>query len=277
MSIERHIRIVPSMQGLCEHAICFETGCSPEEVDNLNTFAFEHHGNGFDPLRSISALRLYHERMMLGQTMPQTLLLTRWWRIDQLTAATLFMTPALALEPACVMFVQSCDLVERLGPSALAHIPWDHQELIRHLRYVTRVKEPRQLSTEEALPLIVQCAQMITLYCSEGQLPGAPDTPPTLTLHYEDSGFISYTSQDWAWDLIWSMGAVWGVWEGPHYLEVRLKSVLVDLDPKKIHALLGEAWVEVESNLAWQLPRQEGEPQLQELHAQLGIELDTPE
>jgi len=245
---DRRIRIVPHLKGHKEGVICFETGCSRDEVCDLHHFVFDHHGSEHHPLFSPSALRLFHERLMLGQAMPSVLLLTRWYRIDQIMASAMFIEPGLLLLQGFTSLVQSVDQVERLGPLALAHIPWEHKELIRLLRHVTRLYRSRQahqesLSTqdhENALTLLVQCTQYIATYLMEGTLPLEPETPPELDVLAAGEGFIAFTCEEWPWDVAWSSGAVWGVWFGPRQTEVRAKSTLIGLETRVVTERLGE-------------------------------------
>lgn len=241
--VDRQIRIVTGMSGVTDHAINFETGASPAEVRDLSLFAFEHHGEGFDPIGSPSALRQFHERMMMGQAMPPVLLLTRWWRIDQVLAATLFIIPSLILEPMCSHLVQSFDLTERLGPSATAHIPWEHREVIRLVRDITSSKDHSQVSSQEALGLIVEASQIILAYLVRGTLPSmAP--PPQIEVLVEREGFLAFRAGDWAWDMVWAEGALWGLWVNAEHPELRIKSPLVSINPEAVSARLTKKWTQ---------------------------------
>ena len=263
---DRRIRIVPSLKGVRKGVICFETGASRDEVCDLDGYVFEHHGPEHHPLFSPSALRLFHERILLGQAMPQVLLLTRWWRIDQVIAATLFIQPSLALEPACTQVVQSVDLVERLGPATLAHVPWEHRELVRLIRHITQKEEPRQVPSDRALHLVVQAAQHTSQYILEGQLSIEPELPPTLNALATGEGFLAFECAHWAWDVAWSAGAVWGVWFGPTRTEVRAKSALIGLNEKVLEERLGEEFVfEDSASPGWVCPRAMGEEEKQAL------------
>jgi hypothetical protein len=263
---DRHIRIVTGMQGTREDAICFETGASASEVRDLGAFVFEHHGQDHHSLFSPSALRLFHERLMLGQAMPPLLLLTRWWRIDQLLAAALFIEPALLLHPATTSLVSSFDLVERLGSLALPHIAWEHKELLRLLRHRTAGRSTRATEQEEALALVVSCARDIIAWVVEGTLNVEPEIPPVLEALATGEGFLAFTSPQWAWDVAWSSGAVWGVWFGPKRTEVRLKSALVGLPHDVLEARLGPSFVyEDGSSPGWVLDRGLTEVEQQEV------------
>lgn len=244
MTEDRQIRIVPGLQGYREGAICFGTRALPEEVCDLSKYVFEHRGEDFDPFFTMSSLRSIHERLLLGQRMPPVLLLTQWWRLDQIMAATLFLDPSLVLLPSCTMLIQSLDLVDRHGSSAIAHIPWKHKEIIRLLDQTTQRYQARQIETEDALKVLLTCVGVAQDFLRKDQVPIEPLPPAEVDIILEvpTLGFCAFLSPAWAWDRVWGEGYLWGAWFGPEGIEVRMKSELIDLDTDVIQKRLGTHW-----------------------------------
>lgn len=251
--LDRQIRIIPSFTGYREGVICFETHCGPEEVRDLSKFAFEHHGEAYSPFDP-GSLRLFHERILLGQAMPSTLVLTEWYRYDQIMAATLFTQPLLILEAECTSLVNSFDLLDRLGPPAFGHIPHDHKELAYLIQYLTAEVREGQVRSENIQETLKQCTQMISHYILEGSLPPSNMPEPKYQIHMEKESFIAFSSEDYVWDEMWRKGYLWGIWAKKDTCELRRKSTLVsgvDLDKllKTLSSVFEEGnWFRKDSN-----------------------------
>lgn len=236
----RQIRIIPSFTGYREGVICFETQCAPEEVRDLSKYAFEHHGDAFSPFDA-GALRLFHERVLLGQDMPSTLILTNWYRFDQVMAAAIFVNPLIILEASCTNVVNSFDLIDRLGPPAYGHIPHDHKELALLIRNITEPYSKGQARSEKILEILSHCVGLIHRYVEEGTLPPIDIPLPEYTILHAEGPFVAYESNEYVWDEMWRKGYLWGLWkqpEGP--CEVRRKSQLVTcIDWERVENVLG--------------------------------------
>lgn len=228
----RQIRIIPSFTGYREGVICFETQCDPEEVRDLSKFAFEHHGDAFSPLDP-GALRLFHERILLGQDMPSTLILTNWRRYDQVMATAIFTNPLIVLESSCTSLVNSFDLIDRLGPPAFSHIPHDHKELAYMVKNLTDSCGEGQVRSEKILEILQQCVSFIHRYVEDGALPPVEIPTPSYEIRATAGSFVAFEADDYVWDALWSQGYLWGIWARGTSCELRRKSQLisgVDLD-----------------------------------------------
>jgi len=218
----RLIRILPSFMGVSHTLVCFETQVSSSELRE-HDIVFEHHGDSYHPIFDAGALRMFYERLMLGQSFPNTMVLTRWWRIDQIMAAALFFTPSLVLSPECTALVNSIDMVDRLGSPALAHIPHEHKMLIGAIRSIATPNIPDPAN----YPVLTSCATLITQYIEQGVVPSVSYVSDYKVVATEGS-VVAFTSSGWAWDRVWMEGALCGLWvKNDDVLEVRVKSELV--------------------------------------------------
>lgn len=222
----RQIRIIPSFTGYKEGVICFETQCSPSEVRDLGLYAFEHHGDAYSPFDP-GALRLFHERILLGQDMPSTMVLTQWQKYDQLLAAAIFIQPSIVLEPACTSLVNSFDLIDRLGPPAYGHIPHDHKELAYMISNIADTYQDSQASSEKILEILRQCALVLINYVVEGTLPPVELPAPEYEIIAEDGAFVAFRAEDYVWDALWCQGYLWGIWFNGSTCRISRKSALV--------------------------------------------------
>jgi len=237
---DRQIRIIPSFTGVRPDVICFETQASPEEVADLTLYAFEHHGGAYTPF-SPGSLRLFHERVLMGQDMPATMVLTRWYRYDQLLAAAMFVQPDIVLEPSCSNLVNSFDLVDRLGPPAFGHVPYDHKELAYMLRNLTEPFVGSQEGTEKALSVLQQAVGLIVAYITEGTLPPVTLPQPQYEVMEAHGPFVAFESEDYVWDEFYREGYLCGVWfRGGETLVSRKSALTPYLEPGQVLRLLEE-------------------------------------
>ena len=222
----RQIRILPGFTGYMEGVICFETKVDRDTVNDLTLFAFEHEGAGytsFDP----GALRLFHERILLGQDMPPVLVLTKWYCYDQIMAAAIFMMPSLVLEPSCTNLVNSLDLIDRLGPPGYGHIPYEHKELIYTLRNITEPYIENQAPVEKILDILTQAASVLINYVQEGTLPPLEVPKPEYRVLASQGPFVAFEADDYVWDQLYAEGYLCGIWFRRGHALISKKSPLV--------------------------------------------------
>jgi len=235
---DRQIRIIPSFTGYKEGVICFETQCAPEEVRDLNRFAFEHHGDAYSPFDP-GSLRLFHERVLLGQDMPPTLVLTRWYRYDQLLAAAIFAQPSIVLEPSCTSLVNSFDLIDRLGPPAFGHILHDHKELAYMINNLTDPYKSSQVTSDKIMEILRQCTMVILQYVLEGTLPPVEIPLPEYNIIEAEGPYVAFESEEYVWDTLYQKGYLWGVWFRGTECRIGKKSELVTaFDTDRLHSKL---------------------------------------
>lgn len=221
--MDRKIRILPSFTGVSTTVICFETQVPSVEIREYTT-VFEHHGSSYHPIFDAGSLRMFYERMMLGQSFPNTLVLTRWWRIDQIVAAALFLTPSLVLSPECMGLVNTIDTVDRLGSAAMSHIPVDHKILIGALRKMCQ----KSVSDTEAYRTLVTCTSLVVQYIEKGIIPPVSNLVTDYNVVASIGCVVAFTSKEWAWDRVWMEGALCGLWVKENgAMEIRTKSDLV--------------------------------------------------
>jgi len=202
----RLIRILPSFMGVSHTLVCFETQVSSSELRE-HDIVFEHHGDSYHPIFDAGALRMFYERLMLGQSFPKAL----------------FFTPSLVLSPECTALVNSIDMVDRLGSPALAHIPHEHKMLIGAIRSIATPNIPDPAN----YPVLTSCATLITQYIEQGVVPSVSYASDYKVVATEGS-VVAFTSSKWAWDRVWMEGALCGLWvKNNDVLEVRVKSELV--------------------------------------------------
>lgn len=244
---ERQIRILPEFTGYREGMICFETRCGPEDVYDIGKYAFEHHGPQYSPF-SPGALRLFYERLVLGQPMPPVIVLTAWHRYDQIMAAAMFIHPPMALDWECGHLVNSLDALDRLGPAAFAHMPHDHKELVYAINgAVAAFFEQADQSDARAMRALAQCAGVLIDYVENGAMPPVASPPPVWEVLADDGEFVAFTSQDYVWDIAYQAGYTHGLWAHGNALRLSRKSPLVPCwDPPalcaRMAAALGGEW-----------------------------------
>lgn len=238
---ERQIRIIPTFTGYKEGTICFETGADP-----ANNYEAESHTYQSHALSHVTGLRALYERVLLGDSFPSQMIL-RDSSAPAIMAATLFMYPNIILLPECSSFVNSVDMISRLGISGYAHIPEDHREL---LLYVGAHASDNNLKTlMEATTIIYS---YVTDYTMPNILPDEDEFHPICDI----GSILVFTSPTMRWDKVFSTGYLGGIGvlqvDNGLHVEARIKSGFVrDLDLNRLTSLLNKLEWEGTEDLGW--------------------------
>jgi hypothetical protein len=235
--MNRSIRILPDFIGHTIDAICFETKCSPQEVMDLSLYAFEHHGPAYTPLHP-GALRLFHERVLLGQNMPPTLFLTEWYKPDQLMAAAIFSNPSTVLLSRCTDLVNSVDMVDRLGSAAYGHIDVSHKELLFLLNHLTKPYISSDISSTKKYTALELAIKTILQFLENPHSIPVDLEEPKYEILYVNAPLVIFRSMDYAWDHLYSEGFLYGFCVSGDQIVFSKKSPLVQMDVVYIRDLL---------------------------------------
>jgi len=180
------VTIDPSLTGLVDGAVSYETGLTRAQAADPHLYAYEHHGHEFtatDP----GAFSSFYEDVILGRPMPLQFATSRIRGIDTLFAITLFLHRDLATHPAMAATVAAVDLVHRRGLPMFGHVEPDLGRFFRLLA----VMFPEGLSKGEQGDRLRAVVGWIYEYITNGALPHLGAEPPSPKVLQEGSnGFV---------------------------------------------------------------------------------------
>ncbi len=164
-----------TLPSVCSQAVSFDTGESKQEVGS-GLFAYSGRG----------AIVAFHEALLLGAPFPFTFHAHALRKVGTLVAVALFIYRDLLLSPGTHALVAGVDFYDRVGETALAHLPEDHGALIRTLASQL-VNIP---SEEEAGNRVSASVAFIREYLLEDTLPhtGSKVLPTVITVG--SNGFV---------------------------------------------------------------------------------------
>lgn len=219
--MERRIRILPSFVGASPNMICFGTRIHPQEVRTYDTtFAKREH-----PVWDAGALRMFYERVLLGQSLPLTLVITEFQNPVHIMASLLFLNPEDTLKPACAGLVNSFDMIDRLGTPAMAHIPLEHKMIFGWLKNYMRHTE--HFPEDQWYARLLSAIHTLREFLRTEKWHIHLDSDTTFNIIKSEGSVTAFTSNGWGWDLVWADGTLCGVWVKDDILEIRMKSDLV--------------------------------------------------
>ncbi len=242
--MEFKVRVEKTASAVSADEVTFETGATLEQTLDRNTFAYEHHGEGFPPGTPGSLTRFY-EDLILGRPFPLAFATRAIADVDTLFAIALFLHRDLAIVPSTPGIVASVDMAHRLGVAGLAHIDADLAHLIR----VLRVYLPEGLSKRELGERLTVSTGWIYSYMLRGELPHAgPTLDPIQILDHGSNGFVVAQTTRMlldAWVDVYRQGFLRGVVFSPDKDGRRLvlaarKSLFLEFDLHRAAHMLNE-------------------------------------
>lgn len=224
--------------------VSFETGASPEQVEDPRTWAYDHHGLGFKN-RGRGALTAFFEDLILGAPFPFVFGTHRVRGVDTVVAIALFSHRELAVAPATPSFVAATDLYHRQGDTILGHLPADVGRFLRLLGNYF----PPGLGKEDVAERLSTAVQWVREYLLEDRLPHVGgQVPDVRVIDIGSNGFLvaecDRPSRE-AWVEVYRMGFLRGVLFGPDHegkrvVSISRKSSFLEFDLTKAARLLDE-------------------------------------
>lgn len=222
--MNRKLTIIPGFSGYKKEAVCFNTNPNPLDVLNPDLFVF---GKLAPNIYSPSPIRIFYERLALGENFPSEMILSEIYSPDTILASTLFIRPDLVFESETSSLVYSVELFTKWGSVALAHIPENHANLLRSF------STSPSISLEGLYKSLTRNCSVIENYLVSGHIEGF--TPKdSFEIIMEKDTFIAVHGPSVSWDSIYKRGFLWGVrfLEVGDFLDVLVfkKSSLVSID-----------------------------------------------
>lgn len=209
MQIHLRASLDPKAPAASSDFVTFETGASRSEIRDLTTFAYNHHGEGFNAA-SAGALSVFFEDLILGRPMPEKFVAHRVDGMDTIVAMTLFLRRDLAVLERTAGFVATIDLLHRRGFTVLGHVSPEVEHLAWQLTEAPDVMNQSWLT---------EAVDRVAAYLQEGVIDGQPFPPRYRVIDTGTNGFVLATAETpqllRVWTALYRQGYLRGVVLGP--------------------------------------------------------------
>jgi hypothetical protein len=209
MVVDRRIRIVKGFSGYRENTLCFKTGSHVSLVYDMTKFAFEDEGPEYSPF-SPTAVGLFYERLLLGDSFPNEMILNTTMSLTHAMATALYVAPDLVLSPHCASLVKSFEMNHKWGEVGKAHVCPDHASVLyathRALENLTHDSAP-----DEMYQYLLAAATVISSYLQTGLVPSPVEIEVPEVIEQKGS-FVVVKSPRPCWEYIYGQGFLSGVW-----------------------------------------------------------------
>lgn len=208
----------PNFYGYKPEAVCYRTSCNKEDIRDYTKHCYDDLGAW-----QHSPIRLLHERILLGDSFPLTVILNRLDSLDRVFAVLLMSNPSLALYPATLTWVNALDLEHRLGLTGYSALPswlrglWEEWQAL--------LPDPSDSTANQ-----LEALQVLLSVIEEELSVGAPmlGLPEDLNVLDRRGAFLYYRSPKVNFTGVYGAGFLGGLWDsGSGEILIYKKSPLV--------------------------------------------------
>lgn len=241
---DRKIRIIRGFSGYKSGSLCFKTGAPPEIVYDFGFHAFEDSGPEFDVLAP-TALQLFYERLVLGDAFPTEMVLSGVDSLQNVFAASLFISPDLVFTAECASLIHAVSMKWKWQDVASAHLSPTHVEVMRAVLQALWISKDKT-TIEEDYQRLMRAVSVVESYLRTGSIPPVQAEKSETDIIWSQSDFVVFRSDVPSWDLIYREGYMYGIWlrkeegsrERPFLFK---KSSLIPFDLREVGRLLNDA------------------------------------